>query len=208
MKDLLGRELKDGDLCIGMAIGRESNGMHLGILQGKSVVYLSYNGEYLHKSCTSNTYLIANPTEEELEVKDKIHKLMLREAEERKAKASMKTLPLKELEVGGVYKSNQGQYFLYLGNRKVTFGYKGSNSIEEKEGNCFASIGYFDESFTDSAILDKALYINTYRRTHNIDVLKGNKKLVEKVRQINEINFPLVKTDEWLRYDKLELKIE
>lgn len=55
MKDILGRELKDGDLCIGMAIGRDSSGMHIGIFKGASVLYPSYNERYLHKSSTSNT---------------------------------------------------------------------------------------------------------------------------------------------------------
>lgn len=32
MKDILGREIKDGDMCIGMAIGRNSPGMHIGVL--------------------------------------------------------------------------------------------------------------------------------------------------------------------------------
>ena len=50
MRDLLGRELKDGDMCIGMAIGRNSPGMHLGIFQGSSVVYLSYNEEYINRN--------------------------------------------------------------------------------------------------------------------------------------------------------------
>ena len=66
MNDILGRELKDGDLCIGMAIGRDSRGMHIGVFQGSSVVYLtSYRDkDYINKSCTSNTYLIENPTEQ------------------------------------------------------------------------------------------------------------------------------------------------
>lgn len=58
MKDILGREIKDGDMCIGMAIGRNSPGMHIGVFQGSSVVYLGYSEEYINKSCTSNTYLI------------------------------------------------------------------------------------------------------------------------------------------------------
>ena len=36
MLDISGRLLKDGDLAVGMAIGRDSNGMHIGVIQGKS----------------------------------------------------------------------------------------------------------------------------------------------------------------------------
>lgn len=119
MKDILGRELKDGDLCIGMAIGRNSNGMHIGVFQGSSVVHLSYSEKNINKSCTSNTYLIENPTEQELVIKEKVQKLLLEEENERKRKASLKTIPLSKLEVGGIYKTTQGDTYVYLGKRKV-----------------------------------------------------------------------------------------
>lgn len=55
-----------------------------------------------------------------------------------------------------------------------------------------------DDDIKDSSkekILDKLLNINTYRRSHNIDVLKGNKKLTEMVKKI-DLKFPLVKVEE------------
>lgn len=121
MKDILDRELKDGDLCIGMAIGRNSHGMHIGVFQGSSVVHLSWNEESLSKSCTSNTYLIEHPTEQELAIKEKVERLLKEEENERARKASLKTIPLKELEVGGIYRSTQGNTYIYLGKRKVIF---------------------------------------------------------------------------------------
>ena len=190
MRDLLGRELKDGDMCIGMAIGRDSRGMHLGIFQGSSVVYLSYNEEYINKSCTSNTYLIENPTEKELEVRDKIQKLMDEEAKERERKDNLKTIPLSKLEVGGIYKTTQDQYYMYLGKRTVTLEDFERSLQDKQEGNCFAFIYSFEDK-TDEEIIDRVLSINTYRSKHNIDVLKGNKKLTEMVRKI-DLTFPLV----------------
>ena len=191
MKDLLGRELKDGDMCIGMAIGRDSRGMHLGIFQGSSVVYLSYNEEYLNKSCTSNTYLIENPTEKELVVKDKIQKLMDKEAEERERKANLKTIPLSKLEVGGIYKTTQDQFYMYLGKRTVTLEDNVRNWRSDKEeGNCFAYV-YSYENKTDEEIIDRSVSINTYRCEHNITIIKGNKKLTEMVRKV-DLTFPLV----------------
>ena len=191
MRDLLGRELKDGDMCIGMAIGRDSRGMHLGIFQGSSVVYLSYNEEYINKSCTSNTYLIENPTEKELEVRDKIQKLMDEEVKERERKANLKTIPLSKLEVGGIYKTTQGDFYMYLGKRTVTFEDKMSNWRSDKqEGNCFVYV-YSYEDKTDEEIIDRSVSINTYRGEHNVTVLKGNKKLTEMVRKI-DLTFPLV----------------
>lgn len=190
MRDLLGRELKDGDMCIGMAIGRNSHGMHLGVFQGQSVVYLSYNEEHLNKSCTSNTYLIENPTEKELEVRDKIQKLMAKEMKERERKANLKTIPLSKLEVGGIYKTTQGNFYMYLGKRTVTFEDKMSNGRSKQEGNCFVYV-YSYENKTDEEIIDRSVSINTYRGEHNVTVLKGNKKLTEMVRKI-DLTFPLV----------------
>ena len=208
MNDILGRELKDGDLCIGMAIGRNSRGMHIGVFKGSSVVYLSpYNEEYIYKSCTSNTYLIENPTEQELVIKEKVLKLLAKEEEERKRKAGMKTIPLSKLEVGGIYKTIQNDLYMYLGKRKVIFEefYKKTKDIEE--GNCFIYL-YSIEDKTDKDILDRLLNIRTYNRSHNIDVLKSNKKLTEMVRKI-DLEFPLTKEHIHGRFDeKFKLTIK
>ena len=193
MRDLLDRELKNGDMCIGMAIGRNSSGMHLGIFQGSSVVYLLHDETYINKSCTSNTYLIENPTEKELEIKNKIQKLLIEETNERERKAKLKTIPISKLEVGGIYKSNQGQTYMYLGKRKVIFEDCKRNQKDEQNGYCFAYI-YSLENETDEEIIDRVLSINTYRHKHNIDVLKGNKKLTELIRKV-DLKFPLVKEE-------------
>lgn len=194
MKDVLGRELKDGDMCVGMAIGRNSSGMHIGVFQGSSVCYLGgYHDDYINKSCTGNTYLIENPSEQELEIKEKIQKLLDEEENERKRKASLKTIPLSKLEVGGIYKSTQGDTYVYLGKRKATFETP-SGRKEEKEGNCFVPC-YITDRTSDEGILEYLLSINTYYGTHNVSVIKGNKKLTEMVRKV-DLEFPLKATAE------------
>ena len=211
MNDILGRELKDGDLCIGMAIGRDSRGMHIGVFQGSSVVYLnSYNEEYIHKSCTSNTYLIENPTEQELSIKEKVLKLLTKEEEERERKAKIKTIPLSKLEVGGIYKTTSDILYVYLGKRKVTFEDLYSKTEEVKEGNCFVYI-YSIEDRTDKDILDRLLDIRSYNGgSHNVDILKGNKKFTEMVRKV-DLEFPLEKIYEspyrWCN-EKFKLTVE
>ena len=195
MNDILGRELKDGDLCIGMAIGRNSHGMHIGIFHGSSVVHLSYGG--ISKSCTSNTYIIENPNEQELEIKEKVQKLLDEEENERKRRASLKTIPLNKLEVGGIYKTTQGDTYIYLGKRKFIFEDLWRKTKEEKEGHCFAYKYFRDtdaaKETPDEEILNDILRIHTYDRSHNIDVLKGNKKLTEMIRKI-DLTFPIIKT--------------
>ena len=209
MKDILGRELKDGDLCIGMAIGRKSHGMHIGVFKGQSVAHLTRNEKSLSKSSTSNTYLIENPTEQELAIKEKVEKLLAEEESERARKASLKTIPLKDLEVGGIYKSTNGRTYIYLGKRKVIFEDLKRKTRSEEEGNCFVWIYSFNDK-TDSAILDRVLEINTYHGRHYVDVLKGNKKLTEMVKKV-DLEFPLVKVKEnsWsYNNEKYKLTIE
>lgn len=205
MKDILNRELKDGDLCIGMAIGRDSHGMHIGVFKGQSVVHLSRDEKSISKSCTSNTYLIENPTEQELAIKDKVEKLLAEEEKERVRKASLKTIPLKDLEVGGIYKSTQGDTYIYLGKRKVIFEDLWRKTKKEEEGNCFVYIYSIDK--TDSEVLERVLDINTYRGTHCVDILKGNKKLTEMVKKV-DLEFPMEKIEEsnW-RYSNERYKL-
>lgn len=192
MNDILGRELKDGDLCIGMAIGRNSHGMHIGIFKGSSVCYLSYNKKHVDKSCTSNTYLIENPTEKELEIKNKVQKLLDEEEKERKRKASLKTIPLGKLEVGGVYKDAQGFNYVYLGKRKVVFEDLYRNTKSEQEGHCFV-YAYDSVDKLSEKNGEDLLNIYTYSsKKHNVDILKGNKKLVEQIGKI-ALDFPLIK---------------
>lgn len=206
MKDILGRELKDGDLCIGMAIGRNSHGMHVGVFQGQSVVHLTWNEKSLSKSCTSNTYLIEHPTAIELTIKEKVERLLKEEEDERARKASLKTIPLKDLEVGGIYKSIQGSTYIYLGKRKVIFEDLWRKTKREEEGNCFVAV-YGADHKADNEILDHILEINTYRGRHCVDVLKSNKKLTEMIKKIN-LEFPMVKVQEsaW-RYSNEKYKL-
>ena len=119
----------------------------------------------------------------------------------------MKTIPINKLEIGGIYKSNQDRYYVYLGKRKVIFEQPMYNWSEVKEGNCFALV-YFDEKESNKSLIRDVININNYRRSHNIDVIKGNKKLVEKVGQIN-LTFPMKTSDEnWYSNRKLVLTVE
>ena len=61
-----------------------------------------------------------------------------------------------------------------------------------KEGHCFTYAYSFENKSYDE-IVDRILYISTYRGgEHNIDVLKGNKKLTEMIGKV-DLKFPLVK---------------
>lgn len=186
MKDVLGREIKDGDMCVGMAIGKYSSGMHIGVARGCSVCYLSYGGT-LRKSCTSNMYLIVNPTQQELELKQEIVHLLNEEDELKKKKTQMKTIPLGKLVIGGIYKSTNDDCWLYLGKRTVTLQDFAYRTEKSETGHCFAPV-YLND--TESEMIASILFVSTYHREYRVSVIKGNKKLTELVRTI-DIKFPL-----------------
>lgn len=188
MKDVLGREIKDGDMCVGMAIGKYSSGMHIGVARGCSVCYLSYGGT-LRKSCTSNMYLIVNPTQQELELKQEIVHLLNEEDELKKKKTQMKTIPLGKLVIGGIYKSTNNDYWLYLGKRTVTLQDFAYRTEKSETGHCFAPV-FLDQ--TTEEIHASILFVSTYHRQYRVRVIKGNKKLTELVKTI-DIKFPLTK---------------
>ena len=68
---------------------------------------------------------------------------------------------------------------------------------EEKEGHCFAYKYFIDTDSCKEAleeeIVNDLLTIYTYDRSHNVNVLKGNKKLSEMIRKI-DLTFPITKT--------------
>lgn len=193
-KDILGRELHDGDVCVGKGTGRYVAGMDVGVWMGKSIAFRGGG-----KRSMGDVFLVVNPSKEELEIKEEIEKSLSKIEAKRKEKESMSTIPLSKLQVGGVYKCNNGQTYIYLGKRKVTLSdcYRSRDNITE--GHCFV---YVNAEWTDDKIKENILNVNTYRRTHDIDVLKGNKKLTELIRCI-DLTFPMVneiKRDGYDRY--------
>ena len=134
------------------------------------------------------------------------------EENERKRKASLETIPLSQLEVGGVYQTANGLTYVYLGKRKVIFEdlYR-RKKISEEEGNCFASIWYVEGATPDKEIFDNVLKINMYRGHHNIDVLKGNKKLTRMIKKV-DLKFPMVKVQKvenrWYGNEEFKLTVE
>lgn len=184
MEDILGRELHDGDVCVGKGTGRNVRGMDIGIWSGKSIAFKGGN-----KRSMGDVFLVVNPTEEELVIKKEIEKSLVKIESKRREKDSMKTIPLSKLEIGGIYNCNNGHSYIYLGKRKVTFEnlyYRGSDP-KIQEGHCFVFACGEDDEKIKNAIVE----IGTYHGSHRFEVLKGNKKLVELIRKV-DLNFPMV----------------
>lgn len=193
-KDILGRELHDGDVCVGKGTGRYVAGMDVGVWSGKSIAFRGGG-----KRSMGDVFLVVNPSKEELEIKEEIEKSLSEIEVKRKEKESMSTISLSKLQVGGLYKCNNGQTYIYLGKRKVTLDdcYRSRDDIAE--GHCFV---YVNSECSDDEIKENILNVNTYRGTHNIDILKGNKKLTELIRCV-DLTFPMineVKRDGYNRY--------
>lgn len=181
--DILGRELHDGDVCVGKGTGSDVAGMDVGVWKGKSIAFRGGD-----KRSMGDVFLVVNPSEKELEIKAEIEKTLSEIEAKRKEKDSIPTIPLSKLQVGGVYKCNNGQTYIYLGRRKVTLSdcYRSRDNITE--GHCFV---YVNAEWRDDNIKENILNVNTFHKTHNIEVLKGNKKLTELVRCVG-LTFPMV----------------
>ena len=168
MNDILGRELKVGDLVIGMVIARGSDGMRHGIFNGSSVHWIKYGGRYITTSTMSNIYLVENPCAKELEIKDKIISVLEEnriEAEKKEvAKKLMKRIPTKDLISGKVYVTDTGTPYIYIGKGKVVNHY----TKEEKEGFIYM---YPRGSYNSDS--------DSFSYMPDLDVLKNPRKLVK-----------------------------
>lgn len=116
--NILNKDIPDGELVVCMAIGRNSSGMHVGIQQGPSVRGL----KSLYSP--SNRYWIQNPTEEELQYKqkilDEIQKEQVAAEAKKQHRRSLKAIPYKELQIGHLYKDDHGDTYLFLGMCETT----------------------------------------------------------------------------------------
>lgn len=112
--DILGRELKENDLVVAMATGKYSNGMRVGLWNGTSVTYKNNC-----KSKPYNVYLINNPDETELEIKEQILKDIKEDEEkaleEKLKRKAKKSLSKEEITPFNSYLDDKNEEWIYLG---------------------------------------------------------------------------------------------
>lgn len=115
MKDILGRELHEGDVVVCKGSGRSYDGgpaksMEIGIIRGKGVRTLTSWRNPKDK------FLVENPSEMDMQVVKEIYKGIDDRKHKVKENQAKKT---KGNEVGKIYKNAKGVY-LYLGKGEVT----------------------------------------------------------------------------------------
>lgn len=119
MKDILGRIASEGSLVIAKATGRHSDGLHIGMMINNTSVRFR-NGKV---ASYGEVFLITNPNEEELAIKNQIladvEKDRLSKEEEIQRKRSLKPIPKKELVIGQQYIVDNGDKLIFLGKGKV-----------------------------------------------------------------------------------------
>lgn len=191
MKDILDREIPDGSLVIGMIVSRDSDGMRFGIFKDNKCIWKRWG---LMKSKPRNVYLVENPSEKELEIKqeifDELHKKKLAEKQEEEHKKSLKRIPKNDLIVGGYYLDDKGGQWCYLGfstvSITITDGY--NRVVEEpeiKHGYCYVQIWRQSKTMVS-----------------NVVVLKHSKRFVgtfepEAERRVDMGNLKESKKDDW-----------
>ena len=183
MQDILERELKDGDICVG--VGNEDIQMLIGVWYNDSII--DENGHNRH---IQNVFKVVNPTNDEFELADKINN-KLQQIENKEIGNELQTIPFKDLIVGGIYKSINC-YYIYLGKRKVTVEVKYYNLQRKRfvnDGYCFSMI----QDIQNEELIKKDITYPTWYGESSIKVLKENEKstgLIKLIKTIN-LNFPI-----------------
>lgn len=170
MKDILNRELKENDLVLGMVVSRSSDGIRFGVVSKReSVNWLrGWNRNYITTSKIINVYLIENPNEKELEIKQKIIDIINKnhkKYEETKAKKkALRRIPKKDLIIGESYIDDNNYKYVYLGKGKVF------NSYTKKQREGYIYLSSFNHYNKD---------IDAFNYLPQVDVLKNPRKLVK-----------------------------
>ena len=141
-------------------------GMDVGIWLGKSVV-----SERSRRS-VSDIFLVENPTEAELAIKEKILANIQQSENDKLEKAKIKTIPLSKMEVGGIYEDINGSCFVFLGNceYKKYQKHHSSEPVEHKSGYGF--MWCLADGLTDDGANVKIQHSLQYERSFSF--LKGN----------------------------------
>ena len=178
MKDILGRELKQGDPVVCMAVGRNSSGMHFGIQTDTGSV-ITLNGT----KSSYNRFLVTNPSPEEQDIIDQINKKIEDDKiekqnflESRKAK---KAIPYKDLQFCHIYEDDKGDDFIFLGNSIVTINvYEYGRSPSTLSGYLYIPVyEYYDCSNIITDDLSKIQYLADVVK--NFRVRKTRMRLVK-----------------------------
>ncbi len=173
MEDIIGREVNENDLVIGMVIGRHSDGMRFGVYNGNSVNWR--NGV---TSVPCNVYLIENPSEKEQGIKqsiiDKVKVAKERNEEAKAKRRELKRMPTKDLVIGESYEDDRGYSYVYLGKGSVWEG----NDTKALQGHIYLSAWYSRYNATTGF----------FDSLPHVAVLKNPKKLV-KTSEKKTINY-------------------
>lgn len=191
MKDLLGRDIKTGDLVVVKGTGRYNLGLRLGVVSETGSVNFLNGGSTGY----SQYFLIGNPSKEELEHKqkilDEIEETRRYKEEKKLERKSLKSIPYKDLIPGKAYKNDRGYIFIFLGKGKVI------NSSNYRRYSCEEEEGYI--YIPNSRYIELGI---TYDAIQSIIVRKSKMRLVEEVTlEVNPFE-DFVKQEEVTKFTK------
>lgn len=196
MKDILGREVHDYDLVVGMIISRDSDGMRFGVWKGNRVLW--ENGI---RSNVRNVYLVENPSKEETAIKNKIIEKI--KEEEKSKDVKIVYIKQKELRIGGIYETTSGLKYAYLGKGNL-------NIVSNKEENLSSGYLYlYSPSYLHDGLksksYDKSIYLKNL-----FSCLKSKKKFFKDTKEsIEIIDNPCIITETYKNVygDRLSTKV-
>ena len=162
--DCMGRELNEKDLVVVSYSGK----MELGVVLKNTVRTLSSIEKAVgRKHC----YILTNPTKNEKKIKEEIIE-KFETYQNMKSKNETKTLKTYGTLIGGIYSSDLGPVYMYLGNLTVIDFDKNKNILRTRSGNCYTTISYTDHPGLD---LQKSNYEEVFGEYTHYDFLQFNK---------------------------------
>ena len=193
-QDCMGRDMNEKDLVVVSYSGK----MELGVVLNNTIRTLNSIEKAIgRKKC----YILSNPTKEELKVKneivDKFDKFQQNNLKEQKSKGKPNygTLP------GGIYTTDEGSVYIYLGNISVT-DYDSDNIIlRKRSGNAYYLAAYstftannvnnvsFDDIFHIYGTYDGLQFNKGFKRINGLSGINENFKYVSKICGIYDLPF-------------------
>lgn len=139
MFDILERQIKEGDIVVvkgnGGQYGSRAKSMEVGVRVGDSIKTLTCSRD------PGDKFLVVNPTEEELKIKEQILTEMNAKKAKSRANAAVRSKQ-KATTVGTIYQvSRYNEVLIYLGKATVS-SYKDGLYDGEEKGNLYISLGY------------------------------------------------------------------
>lgn len=172
-KDSLGRDIPDNSIIV--VFKHHFPNVEIGVMIKDKIRTRSRIEPAI---ISDNLYLVTNPTKEEEKIRDEIIDEYNSIVKKKKEKIREKGKPEFASLIGGVYSTDQGKFYLYLGNIEMIFYDANSNQKYKHSGNCYRKL---------------QMPYNWQSNTFEFNQERMNEYTLEEFKQDNESSFQFLK---------------